>query len=276
MQNAELKNLNFRGFDRVLTGVLFSPTCTSSSFFQLRSQPQHWTEVRSQCTTPQVDGITMKRGDRRLEMVCRGLSCLQYNLNQQNLFTKIMYTLTKWSLSDYHKMIEAGILSDRRVELISGNIIEMSPEGPLHCSINHRAVTYLRSLLKQNAVVREAHPITLNDSEPEPDIAIVRFPDRLYLNRHPYSEDIYWLIEIADTTLNQDLGIKKKAYAQAGIAEYWVIDLSSVTLTVFLNPTEEDYQTKYEYHDGIVSPQAFPEIEIMVKRLLSAITDGDW
>ncbi len=90
-----------------------------------------------------------------------------------------MYTLTKWSLSDYHQMIDTGILDDRRVEFILGEIIEMSPEKPLHCSINHQGATYLRSLLKQNAVVREAHPITLSDSEPEPDIAIVRSPDDL-------------------------------------------------------------------------------------------------
>ena len=178
-----------------------------------------------------------------------------------------MYTLTKWSLSDYHKMIEAGILSDRRVEFILGDIVEMSPEGPIHRHINHSTVKYLRKLLKDQAEVIEAHPITLSDSEPEPDIAIVRFPDDLYLNHHPYPEDIYWLIEISDTTLAKDLGIKKKAYAQAAIREYWVIDLSSTTLKVFLNPTEEDYQTEYEYQDGIVSPQAFPKIEIMVKRL---------
>ena len=180
-----------------------------------------------------------------------------------------MYTLTKWSLSDYHKMIEAGILSDRRVELICGDIIEMSPEGPLHRFINHTTVKYLRTLLKDQAEVIEAHPITLSDSEPEPDIVIARFPDRLYLTRHPYPEDIYWLIEIADTTLTKDLGIKKKAYAQADIAEYWVIDLFSVTLKVFLNPIKEDYQTQYEYRDGIISPQAFPNIEIIVKRLLN-------
>jgi Uma2 family endonuclease len=179
-----------------------------------------------------------------------------------------MYTLTKWSLSDYHKMIEAGILSDHRVELICGDIIEMSPEGPLHRFINHKTVKYLRSLLKDQAEVIEAHPITLSNSEPEPDITITRSPDRLYLTRHPYPEDIYWLIEIADTTLAKDLGIKKKAYAQAGIVEYWVIDLSSFTLKVYLNPVEEDYQIQQEYHDGIVSPQAFPNIEIIVKQLL--------
>jgi Uma2 family endonuclease len=165
-------------------------------------------------------------------------------------------------------MIEAGILNNHRVELILGDIIEMSPEGPLHRYINHTAVKYLRTVLQNQAEVIEAHPITLNNSEPEPDIAIVRTPDSLYLERHPYPEDIYWLIEIADTTLEKDLGIKKKIYSQAGISEYWVIDLSSKTLKVFLQPTPEDYQIQYEYQDGIVYSQAFPDVEIMVERLL--------
>jgi Uma2 family endonuclease len=205
-----------------------------------------------------------------LLFLCLAFSPFPWLQSEERIFmAKIMYTLTKWSLSDYHKIIEAGILSDRRVELILGDIVEMSPEGPMHRYINHTTVKYLRTVLKNRAEVIEAHPITLGDSEPEPDIAIVRSPDGLYLTRHPYPEDIYWLIEIADTTLTKDLGIKKKAYAQAGISEYWVIDLSSSTLKVFLNPIEEDYQTKYEYHDGMIYPQAFSDIEIMVKRLLN-------
>ena len=136
-----------------------------------------------------------------------------------------MYTIAKWTVKDYHKMIESGILSDRNVELILGGIVEMSPEGPLHHFINLRVADYLRSLLGQQAVVSEAHPITLADSEPEPDIAIVRSPNTLYINHHPYPEDIYWLIEISDSTLTKDLGIKKKAYARASIAEYLVINI---------------------------------------------------
>jgi Uma2 family endonuclease len=121
-----------------------------------------------------------------------------------------MSTLTKWSLADYHKMIETGILNERRVELIGGEIIEMSPEAPIRTNIIYVGVIYLRSLLGEKAIVREAHPITLDDSEPEPDLAIVRSPHPLYLTHHPHAQDIYWLIEIADTSLEKDLGIKKK------------------------------------------------------------------
>lgn len=180
-----------------------------------------------------------------------------------------MYTVAKWSVKDYHKMIETGLLNERQVELIAGEIINMSPEGPIHSFINHRSVTYLRSLLGKQAEVREAHPITLSDSEPEPDIAIVRSPDTLYLNHHPYPEDIYWLIEIADSSLAKDLGIKKKAYARAGIPEYWVIELSSQTLKVFQNPTGEDYQLEREYSDGLLSPLAFRALHISVGRLIA-------
>lgn len=179
-----------------------------------------------------------------------------------------MQTLTKSSLKDYHKMIETGILNERRVELILGEIIEMSPQGPIHTCISHTGVIYLRSLLKKKAVVREAHPITLRDSEPEPDLAIVRSPDRLYLTHHPYPEDIYWLIEIADTTLIKDLGIKKKMYAKANIPEYWVIDITSEILKIFRHPLNENYQEETEYENGKISPLAFPEIEISVTKLL--------
>lgn len=96
----------------------------------------------------------------------------------------------------------------------------MSPEKPLHSFVNHKTVTYLRQLLEDKALVREAHPITLADSEPEPDVAIAVFPDKLYFSRHPYPKDIYWLMEIADSTLSKDLGIKKQIYAEADIQEY--------------------------------------------------------
>ncbi|MDJ0580656.1 Uma2 family endonuclease [Crocosphaera sp.] len=179
-----------------------------------------------------------------------------------------MYSVAKWSVADYHKMIEAGILSDRSVELISGEILEMSPEGPFHHYLNISIVEYLRSLLGTEAVISEGHPITLTDSEPEPDIAVVRSPYKLYLNHHPYPEDIYWLIEIADSTLGKDLGIKKTIYATANIQEYWVIALNSKTLKVFQYPENNDYKIKKDYNSGFVSPLSFPEIKVSVNTLL--------
>jgi Uma2 family endonuclease len=114
----------------------------------------------------------------------------------------------------------------------------------------------------------EAHPITLLDSEPEPDIAIVRSPDTLYLDRHPLAEDVYWLIEISDRTLAKDLGIKKKVYGQAGIPEYWVIDVTKRSLKVFKGLTEQEYAIEQEYQTGIIIPLAFPNVQISVERLL--------
>ncbi|HAC65635.1 MAG TPA: hypothetical protein DCF68_19415 [Cyanothece sp. UBA12306] len=179
-----------------------------------------------------------------------------------------MYTIAKWTVEDYHKMIEADILSDRKVELILGEILEMSPESPWHHFINLTVADYLRSLLGQQIVVSEAHPITLSDSEPEPDIAIVRSPNTLYINRHPYPEDIYWLIEISDSTLTKDLGIKKQTYALAKIPEYWVINLQQKVLKVFQNPQEDYYQIETEYTEGFICPLAFPSIKISLKKLL--------
>ena len=179
-----------------------------------------------------------------------------------------MYSVVEWSVEDYHKMIDAGILSDRHVELISGEILQMSPEGSFHTSINHIGVTYLRSILGEQAVIREAHPITLMDSETEPDIAIVRSPYNLYFNHHPYPEDIYWLIEISDSTLSKDLGIKKRIYANANIKEYWVIDLNYKILKVFQNPQKDDYSLEQDYDSGVISPLSFPQLKIAVNTLL--------
>ncbi|MEB5613837.1 Uma2 family endonuclease, partial [Serratia marcescens] len=80
-------------------------------------------------------------------------------------------TIAKWTIEDYHRLIEAGILASRQVELIEGDIIEMTPESPFHAYITEDAAKYLQNLLRDFALVREAHPITLSDSEPEPDLA---------------------------------------------------------------------------------------------------------
>jgi Uma2 family endonuclease len=180
-----------------------------------------------------------------------------------------MKTLAKWSVEEYHEMIEKGILSDRPVELIAGEIWSMSPEGPLHHSLNWEIADYLRDLLRGVALISEAHPITLADSEPEPDIAVVRSPRSKYRNRHPLPEDIYWLIEVSDTTLDYDLGIKKKAYARAKICEYWSVDANQKLIRVFHKPQGDDYQVVQEYTEGVIITLAFPHIQISVGNLLA-------
>jgi Uma2 family endonuclease len=178
-----------------------------------------------------------------------------------------MKTLAKCSLEDYHQMIEAGILRDRRWELLDGKIFEMSPETPLHYTTAKRGVKYLEDLLSSKADVRFNGPITLSDSEPEPDIAIVRLPESSYNDRHPGSQDIFWIIEIAKTSLKKDLEIKLAIYATAGIEEYWVLDLATKQVIVFRNPQGSQYLEEFRVVQGATTPLAFPDILVSVERL---------
>lgn len=178
-----------------------------------------------------------------------------------------MQTLAKWSVDEYHAMIKAGILSDRHVELLAGHIVEMSPETPLHYTTAKRGAKYLETLLAGKADVRFNGPITLPDSEPEPDIAVVRLPETIYSTRHPRSEDIYWVIEVAKTSLKKDLETKTAIYANAGIQEYWVLDLLTQQATVFRNPQQDRYSIQYAEAKSI-EPLAFPEIQVSIQSLL--------
>jgi Uma2 family endonuclease len=180
-----------------------------------------------------------------------------------------MKTLAKWSVDDYHCMVEAGILRDRRVELLAGEIVEMSPETPIHYTTAKRGAKYLEELLSGKADVRFNGPITLSDSEPEPDIAIVRLPESSYSDRHPAPEDIFWLVEVAKTSLKKDLDIKTAIYATAGIQEYWVLDLSAKQIIVFRNPQNGKYVEERTIEEGAIAPLAFPDILVSVNRLLS-------
>ena len=181
----------------------------------------------------------------------------------------VMVTSIKWSVADYHLMIKSGVLNNRSVELIAGEIIEVSPESPLHRYTNDSVADYLRKVLGGKAKVFESHPVTLSNSEPEPDIAIVTLPSERYLNHHPYPEDIYWLIEISNTTLDYDLNQKKSVYAAAGINEYWVVDLQNKELVVFREASNNDYKTKATLNSGTVTPLAFPELKISISTFFS-------
>jgi Uma2 family endonuclease len=121
-----------------------------------------------------------------------------------------MVTLLKWTVQDYHHLIEQGLLDGKKVELLDGNLVTMPPEGPLHSYTTNTVADYLRQNLHGLALVREAHPITLSQSEPEPDIAIVLPPQGRYKEKHPQADDIFWLMEIASSTQAYDLNDKKQ------------------------------------------------------------------
>ena len=190
----------------------------------------------------------------------------------------------KWSIEEYHLMIESGLLADKSVELLNGAIIEMSPEREEHSYTNDDVAELLREKLQGLAKIRESHPITLDNSEPEPDLAVVRLPKTIYKQHHPYPEDIYWLIEVrprvdvrrkgtrtfevSNKTLAKDLTEKSLVYARNGIPEYWVIDLVDKKVIVHTHPIGESYSQIKEYIDGTISPLAFPQVAIALKQLL--------
>jgi Uma2 family endonuclease len=179
-------------------------------------------------------------------------------------------TIAKWTIEQYHELVNTGVLADRQVELLAGNIIEMAPEGMSHAVYCSDAVDYLKQLLGDQAKVREAHPITLpNDSEPEPDIAVVIPAASRYLDHHPYPADIFWLIEYADSTLTKDLTTKQTIYAQAGILEYWVVNLQASELIVFRGLGSEGYTTETRLSDGTIAPLSFPSIQIAIRKLFT-------
>jgi Uma2 family endonuclease len=181
-----------------------------------------------------------------------------------------MITAYKWTIERYHQAIALGLFDDQPVELLRGDIIVMPPEGESHAYYNSEVGDYLRALLGDRAKVREAHPITLpNQSEPIPDLAIAQPLGSVYLKHHPYPSNIFWLIEFSSTTLDKDLNEKKATYSEAGIIEYWVVNLTGKELIVFRDLESDRYTTGRTFKTGVVSPLAFPDIEIPVQRLMN-------
>ncbi|MBE9143167.1 Uma2 family endonuclease [Planktothrix mougeotii] len=180
-------------------------------------------------------------------------------------------SIAKWKLDDYHRIVEMGLLDDRPVELLYGEIVQMSPEGEPHAYFSSEAGDYLSRLLGNRALVRQAKPITLpNDSEPEADIVIVQRLGREYLSHHPYPENIFWVIEYSQSSLEKDSTVKYRLYAEAGIAEYWLVNLGRRELIIYRDPRDGEYGSKITLTEGEVTPLAFAEIQIPVEALISA------
>lgn len=176
----------------------------------------------------------------------------------------------KWTIEHYHQAVDAGLFDNVRVELLDGELIEMPPEGLPHAGLSSDANDYLRDRLGNRAKIREGHPVTLpNNSEPEPDLAIVQPLPQVYkTEHHPYPENIFWLIEYSESSLEKDLKLKTRIYAAANIIEYWVINLRTRELIVFRDPVDGEYQTRSTLTSGIIRPISFSDVEIEVAKLI--------
>ncbi len=169
---------------------------------------------------------------------------------------------------EYDRLVDLGLFEGEKVELLRGVIVRMSPQGVAHASTIQSLTQLLVLALAatKRAAVRVQLPLALaDDSEPEPDIAVVEPGD--YREQHPSRALI--VIEVADSSLTLDRGEKAELYARAGIPEYWIVDVGRRLLEVHTDAVAGVYTRVVPYsRKDVVSPRAFPEVSIRVDAIL--------
>ncbi|HEX2174118.1 MAG TPA: Uma2 family endonuclease [Dehalococcoidia bacterium] len=183
----------------------------------------------------------------------------------------ILLTTHRFTVADYHRMVEARILDeDDRVELIEGEIVDMSPIGRKHAVCVARLTDVFGERLRRRAVVWPQNPIRLDEhTEPQPDLALLRWRSDYYAERDPTPADVLLLIEVCDTSLAVDRDLKALLYARAGIPEVWVLDLNGRDVIVFRDPAPAGYRSIDTYRGGDrLSPGSFPDLSFTADQIL--------
>ncbi|MBF2056935.1 MAG: Uma2 family endonuclease [Cyanobacterium sp. T60_A2020_053] len=186
-----------------------------------------------------------------------------------------MITITpskrKFDLEEYHSLINVGIFhEDSNIELINGELFEMSPVGFRHASCVKKLNYLFAQKLPKEVIIGVQDPIKLNDkSEPQPDVILLKPRDDFYVTQHPTPEDIYLLIEVADSSIDYDRNIKLPAYAENKIMEVWLIDLNNSLLEKYTSPKYNYYQKmeKLSVEDTIFVDN-FPSLKIAINEVL--------
>jgi Uma2 family endonuclease len=175
--------------------------------------------------------------------------------------------------TEFDRMAEAGIFApDERLELLEGEIIEMSPIGFQHAVVVRRLINLLARLLHEDeAIVDAQNPVGLGDlSEPQPDVVLYRPRSDFYAMAHPGPEDVLLLIEVADTSLAYDREVKLPIYAHHRIAEVWIADLRGKAVEVYRNPGRDGYAQTERLADpgSALSPRALPRLRLTVEQVV--------
>jgi Uma2 family endonuclease len=176
-----------------------------------------------------------------------------------------------FTVEEYYRMAEAGILSPRdRVELIRGEIIEMSPIGRRHAAAVDRATDLFTAFLRGRANVRVQNPVRMDDyNEPQPDISLLHLRSDYYASGHPTPGSTYLVLEVSDASLQYDRETKLAVYAISGIPEVWIENLRDDVLLVYRDPSSDSYRTSLSLRRGdTVSPLAFPDLTFAVSDIL--------
>ena len=176
-----------------------------------------------------------------------------------------------FTVEEYHRMAQAKILGeDDRVELIEGEIVEMTPIGSRHAAIVGRLTHLFSEQVGRKAIVWVQNPIRLGEhSEPQPDISLLKPKDDFYASAHPGPEDVLLLVEVSETSAEYDREVKLPLYARFGIPEVWLVDLEGKAIEVYRDPSSEGYrEVQTPGYDAILSPDFLPELKIPVREIL--------
>ena len=174
------------------------------------------------------------------------------------------------TVDDYHRLGEAGILGeDDRVELLDGQLVDLSPIGPRHALAVDALTEALVTAVAGRAAVRVQNPVVLDSgSEPQPDLTVVRRPWRGHPHTHPGPDDVLLLVEVADSSLDTDRGAKWELYARAGIREFWIVDLTTDSVLVCRAPSGDAYASMATAgSSGMLEIEALPGVRIPVSIL---------
>jgi len=184
----------------------------------------------------------------------------------------VMLRRYRFTVDEYDRMAQAGVLTQcDRVELLDGEIVEMTPIGDRHASVVARISHVFSTRLDGRCIVWGQNPVGLRvvRSVPQPDVALLRPRDDFYAAGRPGPEDVLLLVEIMDTSAESDRGVKLPLYARAGIAEVWLADLGADTLEVHRRPGAAGFAEARVLHRGDrVSSQAFQDLTLTVEDLL--------
>ena len=181
-------------------------------------------------------------------------------------------TRRRFTVSEYYAMADIGILAENdRIELLDGDLIVMPPIGDWHAASVNRFTNSLPLLLQARAIVCVQNPMRLDDnSEPQPDIMLLRWRDDFYQGGHPRPADVLLLIEVADTSIDYDRSDKLSAYARADIPEVWIATRQDRRIEAYTEPIEGEYSNvRYAVPGESIAPQAFPEVVLEVDRLIA-------
>ena len=177
----------------------------------------------------------------------------------------------RFTVDEYYRMEQVGILhEDDRLELLEGEIVEMAPIGSRHQGTVNRLTELFSSRVTVGGMVMVQGPIRLGeDSEPQPDVTLLRRRADFYASAHPVPDDVLLLVEVSDTSTDYDREVKVPLYARHGIAEVWLVDLESDVIDVYRGPTAQGYQEMSELRRGdVLSIQALSGLELAVDEVL--------